>query len=261
VTEPADSEPGHRLHLLAVDDEPPALTDLAWMLGQDPRVGSVRTAEDGAAALRALQEETFDAVFLDIRMPSLDGMDLARVLGRFAAPPPVVFVTAYEDFAVDAFDLRAVDYVLKPVRPERLAEAVRRVVADLSPARLPEDEEETLAVELGGVTRFVRRSEVRFVEAHGDYARLHTPTGSHLVRVALSALEERWQEVGFVRIHRRYLVAERDIVEVRTEGGRYSVRLSDGTVLPVARRHTRDVRERLLEPARPARSDRQREGP
>ena len=255
-----DAEAGRpaerRLRLLAVDDEPAALADLAWMLSQDPRVGSVRSADDGPTALKALQEETFDAVFLDIRMPSLDGLDVTRVLSRFAEPVPVVFVTAYEDFAIDAFELSAVDYVLKPVRQERLAEAIRRVAAATGPAtgETAAEPDETIAVELGGVTRFVRRSAVRFVEAHGDYARLHTATESHLVRVSLAALEERWLPAGFVRIHRRYLVATREIVELRSDSGRASVVLNGDVELPVARRHARDVRERLLRASRPDRS-------
>ena len=247
MTEPGPGDVAG-LHVLAVDDEPPALADLAWMLGQDPRVASVRTAGDGAAALSLLQQHTFDAVFLDIRMPGVGGLDLAGVLGRFSQPPQVVFVTAYDDFAVEAFDLRAVDYLLKPVNPARLAEAVRRVLNDTAaapPAAPVEDEK--VAVERAGVTRYVRRSEVRFLEAHGDYARLHTDSESHLVRVPLAAMEERWKDAGFVRTHRRYLVAVASIAEYRTEGGRSSVVLTGGVQLPVARRHAREVRARLLD--------------
>ena len=240
------------LRLLAVDDEPPALADLAWMLGQDPRVASVRTASDGAEALALIQRDTFDAVFLDIHMPGISGIDLAGVLARFRQPPRVVFVTAYDTFAVEAFDIRAVDYLLKPVDPARLAEAVRRVLSD-SPAdeAQPELEDEKIAVDRGGVTRFVRRSEVRFVEAHGDYARLHTANDSHLVRVSLASMEDRWGSAGFVRTHRRYLVALASIAEFRSDAGRCTVVLTGGAQLPVARRHVRQVRARLLEVALP----------
>jgi len=256
---PAAGPPAAGLRLLAIDDEPPALSELAFLLSRDPRVASVSTAADGPAALRVLQDEPVDAVFLDIRIPGLDGLDLARVLARFAAPPPVVFVTAYDDHAVDAFELHAVDYVLKPVREERLAEAVRRVAAALGTGDATvtaPTADETIAVELGGVTRFVQRSDVRFVEAQGDYARLHTSTGGHLVRVALSTLEERWAEAGFVRIHRRYLVAIPHIEQVRTESGRTTVCLPGGTELVVARRHSRELRDRLVRSARPDRSTR-----
>src|SRR3954471_12954640 len=116
------------LHALLVDDEAPALSELSYLLRRDDRIGRIRTASSGADALRALEAAPVDVVFCDIKMPGLDGMDLARVLARFAQRPHVVFVTAYDEHALAAFDLSATDYVLKPVRAERLAEAVRRVV-------------------------------------------------------------------------------------------------------------------------------------
>jgi len=257
VTSP--SLPGVRL--LAVDDEPPALDELAYLLRDDPRVGEVETAADALSALKVLEAGAFDGVFLDIRMPGLTGLELARVLSRFAAPPPVVFVTAHDDAAVDAFSLRAVDYLLKPVRAARLAEAVGRVVqarpavdgAVAGSAAAPADGG-TIAVELGGVTRFLHVADVRYVEAQGDYARLHTASGSHLVRVPLAALEERWAPAGFVRVHRSYLVATGHISELRVEpGGGHSVRVGAGpsaALLPVSRRLSRDLKDRLVHRAR-----------
>jgi DNA-binding LytR/AlgR family response regulator len=256
MTEDATVDAG--LRVLAVDDEAPARAELAYLLGRDPRIATVLTAVDGAEALRTLETTPVDALFVDIRMPGLDGLDLARVLRRFASPPAVVFVSAYDSHAVEAFDLRAVDYVMKPVREERLTEAVRRVVesrgrapaaAPPSPAPPGEPDDETIAVELGGVTRFVKRSDVRYVEAHGDYARLVTADGRHLVRVSLAHLEDEWAEVGFVRIHRRWLVALDAIDEVRSDGGRMSLRVGDA-VLAVSRRHTRELRDRLVRSAR-----------
>ncbi len=241
------------LNVLVVDDEAPALAELGYLLGRDPRVTNVRMVSSAAGALRALDEHPVDALFLDIRMPGLDGLDLARTLSRFREPPRVVFVTAYDEHAVDAFDLQAVDYLLKPVREERLAEAVRRVrdsLGGLGP-QPSEADDETIAVELGGVTRFVHRSEVRFAESQGDYARLHTSTGSHLVRVPLTTLEERWATAGFVRIHRSHLVALHHIDELRVESGRCVVRLGDD-VLQVSRRHTRELRDVLVRRARPS---------
>jgi len=250
------------LHVLAVDDEPPALDELAYLLRDDPRVAQVRTARDAVAALKVLEAEPVDGVFLDIRMPGLTGLELARVLSRFADPPAIVFVTAYDDAAVEAFSLRAVDYLLKPVRAERLAEAVGRIVearalaaatvpgaADLAPA-----DPGTIAVELGGVTRFLQVADVRHVEAHGDYARLHTASASHLVRVPLAALEERWAAAGFVRVHRSYLVAINHISELRVEpGGGHAVRVGTGpsaVLLPVSRRLSRQLKDRLVHRAR-----------
>jgi DNA-binding LytR/AlgR family response regulator len=242
------------LRVLAVDDEAPARAELAYLLERDERVGTVATAGDAAEALRVLESEPVDALFLDIRMPGLDGLELARILRRFSAPPPVVFVTAYDEHALEAFDLRAVDYLMKPVREERLHEAVggfSRREAARRPPWTPDEEpdDETIAVELGGVTRFVKRSDVRYVEAHGDYARLVTDDGRHLVRVSLAHLEEEWAEAGFVRIHRRWLVPLSAIDEVRSDGGRMSVRVGDA-VLAVSRRHTRELRDRLVRSAR-----------
>ncbi|HEX6249298.1 MAG TPA: LytTR family DNA-binding domain-containing protein [Nocardioidaceae bacterium] len=240
--------PADPLRVLVVDDERPALDELAWLLGRDPRIGDVHSTDTAAEALRMLQEEHVDAVFMDIRMPGLTGLDLARVLSRFKEPPPVVFVTAYDEHAVDAFDLNAVDYVLKPVREDRLAEAVRRVVEARGTAA--PSSRDTIAVELGGRTRFISRSDVRYVEAQGDYARLHTDEGSHLLRVALSTLEEQWREAGFVRIHRSLLVSLAHVEEVRMDAGRCTV-VVDGEELAVSRRHTRELRDLLVRRARP----------
>ncbi|HKT02921.1 MAG TPA: LytTR family DNA-binding domain-containing protein [Rugosimonospora sp.] len=243
------------LRVLAVDDEPPALDELAYLLRVDPRVSIVYTAPDATGALRVLRDTEIDAVFLDIRMPGLDGMELARVLGRFARPPAVVFVTAYDDRAVDAFDLGVADYVRKPVQAERLAESLRRVVGSrLVPvlpttARRERAEEPTIPVELAGVTKLLPRSSVRWVEAQGDYARLHTAEASHLVRVPLATLAERWADAGFVRIHRSYLVQLRLITELRLSGGAYVVTI-DGRELPVSRRHTRELKDRLVRAAK-----------
>jgi DNA-binding LytR/AlgR family response regulator len=239
-----------RLQVLVVDDEAPAREELAYLLRQDPRIGEVWLAADGLSALRALEQDRIDAVFCDIKMPGLDGIDLARLLARFSHRPQVVFVTAYETHAVDAFDLRAADYVMKPVRPDRVAEAVRRVAEAGQGTEQPAIEDESIPIELAGVTRFVRRSEVRYVEAQGDYVRLHTDTGSHLLRISLAVLEERWAPAGFVRIHRSTLVAVSQVDEVRVADGHCSLRLGND-VLPVSRRHTREVRDRLIRaPAR-----------
>jgi len=235
------------LRVLAVDDEPPALDELSFLLRADARVTDVQTAADALSALRVIEAGAIDAVFLDIRMPGLDGLELARVLARFAAPPQVVFVTAYDDAAVDAFALQATDYLLKPLRADRLAEAVRRV-AEAGAA--PDASDDTVAVELGGVTRFVPLSEISHVEAQGDYARLHTVGGSHLLRTPLATLEERWAGAGFVRVHRSYLVATTHIAELRVEAGGTIAVVVGGITLPVSRRHSRELRDRLVRGAR-----------
>ncbi|MFE9326794.1 LytR/AlgR family response regulator transcription factor [Nocardia sp. NPDC052278] len=244
------------LRVLAVDDEKPALDELVYLLRAQPGVGEIHNASDATSALRLMRAHPIDAVFLDINMPGLDGMELAGILSEFANPPAVVFVTAHDDQAIAAFDLGAVDYLLKPLREARLAEAVRRIVtARTTPApavTAPRtDPNEVIPVELGGVTTLVHRSSVSWVEAEGDYARLHTSGGSHLVRIPLSALESRWENAGFLRVHRSYLVALRLVTGLRTVGTGTVVRLrADGNAaaveLPVSRRQVRELKQRLV---------------
>ncbi|MFI5732394.1 LytR/AlgR family response regulator transcription factor [Kribbella sp. NPDC051587] len=236
------------LRALVADDEEPALNELVYLLRRDDRIGEIRTAKNGPEALKILQAADLDVVFCDIKMPGLDGIDLAKVLSKFASRPQIVFVTAYDEHAVQAFELEATDYVMKPVRAERLAEAVRRVVTAGTPGpQQPAEDtgDEVIPVELAGVTRFVQRSTVRYVEAQGDYARLHTGQNSHLVRIPLSTLEERWRDAGFTRIHRSTLVALAHVDEMRVDSGRCAVRVGDDW-LPVSRRHTRELRDLLV---------------
>ncbi len=239
------------LVVVAVDDEAPALAELAYLLTNTDGIREVRQAQNATDALELLQADDVDAVFMDIRMPGMDGLALARIIGRFAAPPPVVFVTAYDSHAVDAFDIAAVDYLLKPIRAQRLAQAVGRVQRHLdaevepkSPAPAPTDE--TIAVELGGTTRYVQRSDIVFVEAQRDYVRLHTREAGHLVRIPLAALEEKWEAAGFLRVHRRYLVNASYVVGLRSAGGRTTVDLGQGQSVPVSRRHAPVVKEALV---------------
>lgn len=230
------------LRVLVLDDEAPARDELSWLLGRDPRIGEITVCESPTEALRVLRDIEPDAVFLDIQMPGLDGIELASVLRRFARPPAIVFVTAHDEHAVAAFDLDAVDYVLKPIREERLGEAIRRVLAAGRPtgSTVPQ-----VPVERGGVTRFIPLTEIRYVEAEGDYARLHTAEASHLIRSPLAQLEVQWGGSGFVRIHRSLLVAIPYVEELRVDGGRCAVVIA-GTELPVSRRHTRALRDLLV---------------
>jgi DNA-binding LytR/AlgR family response regulator len=234
---------------LAVDDEPLQLDELVYLLKGDERIGEIRTAADSTEALRQLRDRRFDVVFLDIRMPGLDGLELARVLRQFADPPAIVFVTAHDDRAVDAFDLGAVDYLLKPLRADRLAESLRRVSHGRTLDGARPAAGEVIPVELGGTTKLVPRASVHWVEAQGDYARLHTAEGSHLVRISLALLAERWADAGFVRIHRSYLVALGVITELRVTASGHLV-VVDGHELPVSRRHTRELKDRLVRAAR-----------
>jgi two-component system, LytTR family, response regulator len=231
------------LRVLAVDDERPALDDLARVLRAQPAVEEVDTAASGEEALHALTGEAYDAVFLDVRMPGLDGVELARVLRRFASPPALIFVSAYESAAVEAFELRALDYLLKPVSRARVAEALARIAAS-PPAS---EEPDTLAVDVaGGGTRLVRRDDVLYLQSHGDYVRVVTPDGRFLVRGTLGEIERRWEPHGFHRVHRRFLVNLRRAVEVRPQlNGTALLFLADGAELPIARREVAELRRRL----------------
>lgn len=249
------------LTVLAVDDEAPALDELAYLLGRHPDIAEVLRAGDATSALRELNARNIDAVFLDINMPGLSGIELAGVLTNFSQPPAIVFVTAHDDKAVAAFDVGAVDYLLKPIRDDRLDEAVRRVMSaqTTSPTGaqpvesndVRETESDVIPAELGGVTHLVPRNSIGWVEAEGDYARLHSTSGSHLVRIPLGTLETRWRDHGFQRVHRSYLVALRLVTGLRSTDGAVLVRLrangaSPAVELPVSRRQARELRDRVV---------------
>jgi two-component system, LytTR family, response regulator len=242
-----------RMRVLAVDDVAPALAELSRMLRESPDVADVAEAGDPITALRLIQAGPFDAVFLDISMPGMNGLELGSLLARMTDPPVVVFVTAYEEHAASAYGIGAVDYLLKPVSAERLAAALARVrrfgAAETAAPPPPVDALAAVPVELAGRTRFVRRDDVRFVEAHGDYVRLHTPSGAFLVRIPISRLEEHWQPAGFSRVHRSYLLAVPAVRELRSDLSGGLLAHTDVGDVPVSRRHARELRELLLEAA------------
>jgi two-component system, LytTR family, response regulator len=241
-----------RLALLAVDDERPALEDLVRMLRASPQVASVDGAASASEALVALGDvgAAYDGLFLDVRMPGLDGLELARVLRRFERPPGIVFVSAFDDAAVDAFELAALDYLVKPVSRQRLDEAIARVrraaaagtpgVDGLDADVLPVD---TLR---GGGTRLLARGSILYLQAHGDYVRVASDEGRYLLRARMAELEARWSGQGFARVHRGYLVNLRRAVEVRPRlNGTAVLVMADGTEVPIARRQVGELRRRL----------------
>ena len=259
------------LVVLAVDDEKDGLDMMVERLEANRYVRKVIKAFDATEALRHLagddEELTarrnagrpiVDAVVSDLRMPGLTGMEMAKVLAGFKPSPVLVFITGHGDGtdAVDAFDLGAVDFIPKPCSQERMDRAVQRVISKLrgdglvgeapQVASEPADDE-VIPVELAGNTKLIPRSSVRWVEAQGDYARLFTTDGSHLVRIPLAQLEERWEKAGFVRIHRSYLVPINLITELQLGGNGYHVVIGDEErKLPVSRRHTRELKDRIV---------------
>ncbi|MBV9002322.1 MAG: response regulator transcription factor [Solirubrobacterales bacterium] len=249
-----------RLTILAVDDEQPPLQDLARLLRSFAGVQEVECAFGGHDALMKASSQAFDAIFLDVRMPDLDGLELARVLRRFASPPQLVFVSAYDGAAVDAFELRALDYLRKPVSRRRLEEALERVAAAVEAAEEHPDgngrrprpptagESEMVAVSAarGGSTRLINRGSILYVQSHGDFVRIVTDDGRYLLRNTLSDIERRWEPFDFVRVHRQYVANLARAVELRPLlGGTAQLAYADGQVIPVARRHVADLSRRL----------------
>lgn len=247
------------LRFLAVDDERPALRDLVRMLRASPAVRHVDFASSGSEALRCLNDrEDYHAVFIDVRMPDLDGLELAQTLRRFASPPAIVFVSAYEDAAVQAFELRAVDYLVKPVSRTRLDEAVERVgsltAVEVSDAggemgrAAASGDDEIVPVDslAAGTTRLVGRSSILYLCASGDYVRVVTDDGRFLVRGSLSEIAHRWESLGFVRVHRQYVVNLRRATEIRPQLNGTATLLFPGShQVPVARREVAELRRRL----------------
>ena len=249
-----------QLTILAIDDEPRALGDLARLLRASPGVLGVECAGDGEEALRRAASTPFDAVFLDVRMPGLDGLELARVLRRFAAAPQLVFVSAHDGAAVDAFELHALDYLRKPVARARVREAVDRVLdavqsGEAWPAR-PEgpeprapgaDGHDVIAATTSrGATRLLDRDEIEYVTPSGDFVEIVTAEGRYLLRATLAELERRWEPHGFVRVHRQYVANLHRAVELRPRlGSTAELAFADGATVPVARRHAAELGRRL----------------
>jgi DNA-binding LytR/AlgR family response regulator len=239
-----------------VGGNPETANELMRLLRANPTVGRVVTARDAAAALRVLHSTEVDLAFIELRMPGMDGTDLAGVLSRFRAAPAVVFTAQDPEGAAEAFDLGAVDYLTRPVRPARLDRSVRRVLAARRPTgpvpsrhpvtagtrETPDPaEEEVIVVCLAGTTRLVRRSSVRWAQARGDYVRLHTRDGSYLIRARMTALADDWAGTGLIRIHRSYLVRLDCVDGVQTTRSGHLCVTIDGQPLPVSRRLVPDI--------------------
>ncbi len=249
-----------QLTILAVDDEHTQLQDLARLLRSFSGVHEVECAFGGHDALLKASSQAYDAIFLDVRMPDLDGVELGRVLRRFAAPPQLVFVSAHDAAAVDAFELRAVDYLRKPVSRRRLEEALERVAAAVESTEAQPDrngrrprpqttaESEMIAVSgaRAGSTRLINRASILYVQSHGDFVRIVTEDGRYLLRTTLNELEHRWEEFDFVRVHRQYVANLSRAVELRPLfGGTAELGFPGGQSIPVARRHVADLSRRL----------------
>jgi DNA-binding LytR/AlgR family response regulator len=285
MTEGIEQSQGRpRFKALVLDDERPALEELAYMLGQSGYCSKIVTTDTVLEALRFLQQEKFDLVFADIQMPGLSGLEFGQVLQNFAQPPRLIFVTAHEEYAVQAFGLDAVDYLLKPVGQERLEQALERAVRrgnhhkpkvpaaeqDTVKAR-PRDEEnqererdkdkdkdrerdketgrlDKLPVDKENRTLLISLNDIRYAVARGDYVYIKTFDQEYLTRFSITELEKRLPSPPFLRTHRAFLVNLHNVSEIQPFfNGAYVLKVNDKerSEVQVSRGHARNLRSLL----------------
>ncbi|MGB3753973.1 MAG: LytTR family DNA-binding domain-containing protein [Parerythrobacter sp.] len=239
------TDPATPLRTLIVDDEPLAVERLRLVCERLAGITVIGSAADGETAIARSRDMRPDLVLLDITMPGRDGLSVARALAKHDPVPAIVFVTAHNDFAVEAFDLEAVDYVLKPVAMERLERAVARVTArrgtDAAGALGPYLAElwvphrsELVRLDTGAITR---------IDAERDYVRLHTAERSYLLLQTITGLEKRLDPKAFIRIHRSTILQRDAIAGLRHDGlGAWSVDMADGENLRIGRTYLKQVK-------------------
>jgi two-component system response regulator AlgR len=237
----AETGPERALRTLIVDDEPLAVERLQILCAQTDGLDLVGTATDGEAALRLVEALAPDLLLCDIAMPGLDGMGVARALEARAGRPAIIFCTAFDQFAVAAFDVAAVDYLLKPVSPERLAKAVSRVRDKLraapadAVAPAPDWTEEFWVPHRSEMIR-IAATDIDRIEAERDYMRLHIGPRSFLLHQTISELERRLDPDRFIRLHRSTIVRRDHIAKLRHDGlGVWHADLADGTEVRIGR--------------------------
>jgi two-component system LytT family response regulator len=247
---------------LIVDDEPLAREGLRMLLAEDPEIAAIREARNGREAITALCQERPDLVFLDVQMPEIDGFSVVQEIGA-ERMPAVVFVTAHDQYAIRAFEINAIDYLLKPVTRERFAQALTRAKARLQAQPPGEESREDsrqilslletlaaphrslkrLAVRTAGKTVFVDIGDVEWIEAAENYVKLHVGRSSHLVHVAMSALEKSLDPGTFLRIHRSLIVNVGQIQELEPAAhGEYVVTLRSGVRLRSGRTYNEKLK-------------------
>jgi two-component system LytT family response regulator len=254
-----------KIRTLVVDDEPVARARVLSLLRDETDIEVVGECSTGPQAVSVIEATSPDLVFLDVQMPQMDGFALARTLGQDM--PAVVFVTAYDEYALQAFEIHALDYLLKPFSAERFKSALthvrqhiakRQAAADRQlPTRLPEIQHpeagrgenvrrDRLVIKSSGRIYFIRIQDIDWCEASGNYVRLHIGEQTHLVRGTMSHLESQLDPAQFVRIHRSAIVNVERIQELRSSfNGEYLITLNDKTRLTLSRGYREGLQARL----------------
>jgi two-component system LytT family response regulator len=241
-----------RIRTLVADDEPIARARMLSLLQEEPDIEVIGECATGSQAISAIERTSPDLVFLDIQMPQMDGLTLARTLGR--SMPAVVFVTAYDEYALGAFEVHALDYVLKPYSAERFKSALVHARQHLSTRRAPgsgsqspaAERRDRLVIKSSGRIYFVRTRDIDWCEASGNYVRLHVGAQTHLVRGTMGHIESQLDQAQFVRIHRSTIVNVDRIQELHSSfGGEYVVLLHDKTRLTLSRGYREGLQVKL----------------
>ena len=231
---------------IIVDDEAPARSELRFLLDETGQVEVVAEAANVREAIERLKEKGADVMFLDIQMPGANGLQLAEALGRLKFPPAIVFVTAYSEHATKAFDVSAVDYLVKPVETDRLLKALAKI-KHYTAVYAKSGQIERIPVEKSGKKMLIAVNTIRYIMARDDYSYLHTEQDRYLSTVSLAQLEAKLEPHGFFRVHRRYLVNLSCIEEVTpVNGGTLLLTLTgEDEKIPVSRRRVASLKKAI----------------
>lgn len=249
-----------RIKVLVVDDEPPGRQKVREMLYEEPDVEVIGESANGVEAIEAIRKHSPDLVFLDVQMPEIDGFGVVEALGPDM--PTVIFVTAYDQYALQAFDVHALDYLLKPFDKERFQTAMGRARTAITKRKTEDMSErlfsllqtfktetktpDRLIIKSGGKVFFLKTGEIDWVEAAGNYVRLHVSNESHLLRETMSGIQKKLDTNNFIRIHRSTFVNLERIKELQPWfHGEYVVILKDGTQLTMSRSYRSNLPELL----------------
>ncbi len=236
-----------KLRTIIVDDEPLAIERLQILCAQIDSLDLIGTAADGASAIRLTESLEPDLILLDITMPIMDGIETAKAIAKLPKKPSVIFITAFDNFALEAFDLDVVDYVLKPVASARLNRAIMRVIESReSNNKTNEGSDYAQEFWVSHRNELIRIAalDIDHIEAERDYMRLHVGDRSYLLHQTISSLEERLDPAMFQRIHRSHILCKDNITGLRHEGGGvWHILLRDGNSLRIGRKYLADVKK------------------